>query len=131
MTDPEAILNFLTYFGASLVLLLAFLAAHTLLTHFHEWQLIKQGNTAVALALGGSMIGFTLPLAMAIYVSQNLPDAIVTAAIALAVQLLCFTAMRLIRRDARDALAKGDMAEAIVLASASVVMGILTAACLS
>ena len=114
-----------------MVLLLAFLAAHTLLTHFHEWQLIKQGNTAVALALGGSMIGFTLPLAMAIYVSQNLPDAIVTAAIALAVQLLCFTAMRLIRRDARDALAKGDMAEAIVLASASVVMGILTAACLS
>ena len=63
--------------------------------------------------------------------SRTADGAVRRAAIALAVQLLCFTAMRLIRRDARDALAKGDMAEAIVLASASVVMGILTAACLS
>jgi putative membrane protein len=131
MTDPAAILNFVTWFGASVILLLAFLAAHTLLTHFHEWQLIRQGNSAVALALGGSMIGFALPLASSIYISQTLPDMIITAAIALVVQLACFAAMRLLRRDAREALAKGDMAEAILLASTSLVMGLLSAACLT
>lgn len=131
MTDPISLMNFLMYFGGSVLLLLAFLAAHTLLTHFHEWQLIRQGNTAVALALGGAMIGFSLPLAAAIVNSQNLVDATVSAAIALVVQLGCFSAMRLLRRDATAALAKGDMAEAILLASTSVTLGILNAACLT
>ena len=131
MTAPGNILNFLLYFGTSVVLLVAFLAAYTLVTHIHEWRLIRSGNTAVSVALSGAMIGFSLPLASAIIHSQSLTDSIITAAIALVVQLLCFAAMRLLRRDARMALAEGDMAEGVFLASTSVVLGILSAACLS
>ena len=122
---------FLLYFGVSVVLLLAFLAAYTLLTHIHEWRLIRSGNVAVSVALGGAMIGFALPLASAITHSQSITDMIITAAIALVVQLACFAAMRLLRRDASDALAHGDMAEGVFLASTSVVLGIINAACLS
>ena len=43
----------------------------------------------------------------------------------------CFGAMRLLRRNTSAALARGDMAEAIVLATGSVVFGLLNAACLS
>ena len=131
MTDPGNIVVFLLYFGISVILLLAFLAAYTLVTHIHEWQLIRSGNAAVALSLGGAMVGFALPLASAIMHTQNLTDCVITAAIALVVQLLCFAAMRLLRRDASAALAQGDMAEAIFLASTSLVLGILNAACLS
>jgi putative membrane protein len=128
MSNPA---NFLLYFVTSVILLAAFLAAYTLLTHIHEWRLIRSGNTAVAVALGGAMIGFALPLASAIEHSQSLADAVVTAAIALVVQLLCFAAMRLLRRDARTALAQGDMAEGVLLASTSLTLGLLNAACLS
>jgi len=131
MTNPENIASFLLYFATSVILLVAFLAAYTLLTHIHEWRLIRSGNTAVAVALGGAMLGFALPLASAIVHSQSLPDMIVAAAIALVVQLLCFAAMRLLRRDASTALAQGDMAEGVFLASTSLVFGILIAACLS
>ena len=131
MTDPGNIMIFLLYFVTSVILLVAFLAAYTLITHIHEWRLIRSGNTAVATALGGAMIGFALPLASAIVHSQSLTDSIITAAIALVVQLLCFAAMRLLRRDARLALAQGDMAEGVFLASTSLVLGILNAACLS
>jgi putative membrane protein len=131
MTDPGNILLFLLYFGTSVILLLAFLAAYTLITHIHEWRLIRSGNTAVSIALSGAMIGFSLPLASAIIHTQSLTESIMTAAIALVVQLLCFAAMRLLRRDARLALAQGDMAEGVFLASTSVVLGILNAACLS
>jgi putative membrane protein len=131
MTDPGNIVIFLLYFGTSVILLVAFLAAYTLVTHIHEWRLIASGNTAVAVALGGAMIGFALPLASAIVHSQSLTDSIITAAIALVVQLVCFAAMRLLRRDARAALAQGDMAEGVFLASTSLVLGILSAACLS
>jgi putative membrane protein len=131
MSDPGNILIFLLYFCTSVVLLVAFLAAYTLVTHIHEWQLIRSGNTAVSVALSGAMIGFALPLASAIVHTQSLTDCIITAAIALVVQLLCFAAMRLLRRDARAALAQGDMAEGVFLASTSIVLGILSAACLS
>jgi putative membrane protein len=131
MSNPANIANFLLYFITSVVLLAAFLAAYTLLTHIHEWRLIRSGNTAVALALGGAMIGFALPLASAIEHSQSLADSIITAAIALVVQLSCFAAMRLLRRDARAALAQGDMAEGVLLASTSLTLGLLNAACLS
>jgi putative membrane protein len=128
MSNP---MNFLLYFVTSVILLMAFLAAYTLLTHIHEWRLIRSGNTAVAVALSGAMIGFALPLASAIEHSQSLADAVITAAIALVVQLLCFAAMRLLRRDARAALAQGDMAEGVFLASTSLTLGLLNAACLS
>jgi putative membrane protein len=131
MTEPANILNFLLYFTTAVILLAAFLAAYTLLTHLHEWRLIRSGNTAVSVALGGAMIGFALPLASAIVHTQSITEAIITAAIALAVQLLCFSAMRLLRRDAAASLAQGDMAEAVFLASTSLTIGILTAACLS
>jgi len=130
MSDPNAILLFLGYFGVSILLFAAFLAAHSLITHIKEWDLIRAGNTAAALSLGGAMIGFALPLASAINHSAGLADMVVTAAVASAVQLLCFAAMRLLRRDASAALVRGDIAEGILLAAVSVVLGMLNAACL-
>ena len=130
MSDPQNILLFLSYFSTAVVLFGAFLAAYTLATRIKEWELIRAGNTAAALSLGGAMIGFALPLAAAIVHSGGLADMVVTAGVALLVQLLCFAAMRLLRRDATAALVRGDMAEATVLASVSVVLGLLNAACL-
>ena len=131
MTSLANLPNFLAYFGASVVLLAAFLAAYTLITPLHEWTLIREGNTAVALSLAGATLGFALPLASAIVHSANLADMAVWAAVALILQLLCFAAMRLLRRNVNAALAQGDVAEAIVLAAGSVVFGLLNAACLS
>ncbi len=131
MTSLANLPNFLAYFGASVVLLAAFLGAYTLITPLHEWALIREGNAAVALSLAGATLGFALPLASAIVHSANLPDMAVWAAVALVLQLLCFAAMRLLRRNVTLALAQGDMAEAIVLAAGSVVFGLLNAACLS
>jgi len=131
MTSLANLPSFLTYFGASVVMLAAFLGVYTLIMPLHEWTLIREGNAAVALALSGATIGFAMPLASAIVHSANLADMAVWAAVALILQLLCFGAMRLLRRDVSAALAKGDMAEAIVLASGSMVFGLLNAACLS
>jgi putative membrane protein len=131
MSNPANILLFLLYFGSSVALLAAFLAAYTLMTSIREWDLIRSGNNAVAISLGGAMIGFALPLASAIMHTQSLTEAIVTAAIALVVQLLCAAAMRLLRPDGSNALARGDMAEGVFRASTAIVIGILNAACLS
>ena len=62
MTSLANLPNFLMYFGASVVLLAAFLGAYTLILPLHEWTLIREGNTAMALSLSGATIGFALPL---------------------------------------------------------------------
>lgn len=131
MIDLSKLGLFLAFFGLAAILLGAFLAAYTLITPIPEWRLIREGNQAVALSLGGAMVGFALPLASAITQTHNLADMVITAAIALVVQLLCAEAVQLIRRDRGEALAQGDMAEAILRAATAITIGLLNAACLT
>jgi putative membrane protein len=122
---------FLAYFGACVVLVAAFLALYTLITPTDDWALIRAGNTAAALVVGAALLGFCLPLAAAVMQSGDFGEMVIWAAVALVVQLACFAAMRLLRRDVSGAIAAGNMAEATLLAFASVALGVLNAACLS
>ena len=123
--------NFLLYLASALVLMGAFLGLYTLILPMREWELIRQGNVAAALVVGASLIGFSLPLAEAIKRTNTLPQMIVWSAVALAVQLIGFVAVRLFRKDAAQAIERGDIAEAILLAAASLSLGLVNAACLS
>jgi putative membrane protein len=127
----ESLGAFLAYFAAAVLLLAAFLALYTLVTPVREWEMIRTGSTAAAVALGGSVLGFCLPLAMAIARSRSLSDMVLWAAIALVVQLAGYAAVRLLRRQERGGQEGGDMAEAILLACGSVGLGLLNAACLT
>ncbi len=131
MTDPANILNFLLYLGTAVLLLAAFLAGYTLITPIEEWQQIRAGNTAVAVSLGGAMIGFTLPLSSSIVHNNTLAATVVTAAIALVVQLLCYVILRALRRGSDAAVERGELAEAILRAATSITLGMLNAACLT
>jgi putative membrane protein len=126
-----SVIAFLESFIAGLGFLAAFLAAYTLVLPLREWRLIREGNVAAAVVLGGSLIGFTLPLAEAVRQSSQFSEMILWSAIALIVQLLAFFALRLLRRDAAAAIERGDMAEAVLLASASIALGLLCAASLA
>lgn len=122
---------FLESFGASLLLLGLFLAVYTQALPLREFKLIREGNVAAAVLLAGALIGFALPLAESVRQASGLADMAAWAAISLLVQLLVFGALRLVRRDAAAAIEQGDMAEAVFLASASVALGLINAACLS
>jgi len=127
----HAILNFGIYLGAALILVGAFLALYTLILPMREWALIREGNVAAALVVGAALVGFSLPLAEAIKRTDTLPQMIVWSAIALAVQLIGFGVLRIFRKDAAQAIEKGDMAEAVLLAAANISLGLIDAACLS
>ncbi len=127
----NSLLAFITYFGAAVLLLAAFLALYTLVTPVRDWEMIRAGNTAAAVALGGAVLGFCLPLSMAIARSHSLPDMVVWAAIALVVQLASYAAVRFLRRHEQGGVEAGDMAEGTLLACAAVGLGLLNAACLT
>ena len=123
--------NFLLYLASALVLMGAFLGLYTLALPMREWELIRQGNIAASLVVGGALVGFSLPLAETIKLTNTLPQMIVWSAVALVVQLAGFGAVRIFRKDAAQAIERGDLAEAVLLAAASLSLGLVSAACLS
>lgn len=100
-------------------------------TPHHEVTLIKAGNTAAAVSLGGAVLGFTLPLASAIVHSVSLLDMAVWSAVAVGVQLALFLIATVVLRTLSRHIEDGNLAAGITLATASITIGLLNAACMT
>src|SRR5690606_13367657 len=90
---------FLAYFAMAIVLVLLFIRIYTWVTPQDELAQIRANNTAAALAFGGALIGFALPLSSAITNSMSLLDCAVWGAVALVVQVLTFVVLRVAIRQ--------------------------------
>jgi putative membrane protein len=123
--------NFLAYFGTALLLTLMFLGIYTLITPVREWTEIRNGNQAAAVALSGALIGFALALGSVISHSGGLLDMAVWGTIALLAQLVAYGLVRLMKPDLVTRIADRSMSHAILLAAASVTVGMLNAACMT
>lgn len=86
----EALGNFLLYTFSSLVLLGVFGKIYQWLTPYHEHEQIKAGKLAPAIALGGALIGFTLPLLSVSYHGVNYIDFLIWAGIVGVLQIILF-----------------------------------------
>ena len=119
---------FLSYFGVSVALLIAFGFVYGKLTPHHEFDLIKANKSAGAVAFGGSLLGFVLPLLSAISNSVSLIDCILWGVVAFVIQILTFFCLRLFIRDLSQRIAKDEMASGVFVAFTSVAVGALNAA---
>lgn len=120
--------EFLVYFGLSLGFVAVFLAVYVRVTPYREIALIREGNPAAAVSLAGSLLGFVLPLASAVVHSVNPWDMALWAAIALAVQLLVYFAVRMLVPDIGRHIPAGKVASGVFLGATSLAAGILNAA---
>jgi len=123
--------DFAVYFGLSLGFVALYLAIYVRVTPYREIALIRAGNAAAAASLSGSLIGFVLPLASAVTNSVNPWDMALWAAIALAVQLLAYFAVRLLLPEVGKQIPEGKIAAGVFLGAASLAAGILNAACMT
>jgi putative membrane protein len=89
----QALGNFLLYTFSSLVLLGIFGKIYQWLTPYHEHEQIKAGKLAPAIALGGALIGFTLPLLSVSYHGVNYVDFLIWAGIVGVLQIILFKAL--------------------------------------
>ncbi len=122
---------FLAYFAAALVLVALYLAVYLTATAHREVTLIRAGNVSAALSLGGSLVGYALPLSVAIRNAQSILDCIVWGLVALVVQILIYWLMRLVLPDLSRRIEGNETAAAILLCSASLAGGIVNAAAMS
>ena len=128
MHSLEGLPAFLSYFGIGIGLLVAFSFVYSLLTPHHEFALIKANRPAAAMAFGGSLLGFCLPLAAAVTNSISLVDCAIWGAIALVIQLLAFTVVRLVVPKLPERIANDELAAGVFVAAVSIGVGLLNAA---
>jgi putative membrane protein len=122
---------FLAYFAVSIVLVFLFVRIYTWITPHDELALIRANNSAAALAFGGALIGFALPLSSAITNSLSLLDCAIWGAVALVVQVLTFVVLRMTLKQLPERIHQGEIATGIFAAAAAIAVGIINAACMS
>jgi len=119
---------FLVYFCTALVCIAAYLFIYTRVTPHDEFQLIRDNDPAAAIALGLSLLGFTLPLVSAIAHSANVWDCLIWAIVALIVQIIVYFLVKIPVPNLSQRIAAGETAAAIWLGLASLAAGALNAA---
>ncbi len=132
MFDPviNALPAFASFFATAIGLLVAFLALYVLVTPYNELALIRSGNTAAAVSLGGALLGFAMPIAVSVAVSHNLYAMIGWGVVAGVAQLLAYVAARLALPQINQNIPQGKLSSGIFLASLSLGTGILNAGCI-
>ena len=81
---------FLVYFCTAIIAVVAYLLVYTRITVHNEFQLIRDNDPAAAIALGLSLLGFTLPVVSAIAHAANVVDCLIWSLVALIVQVIVF-----------------------------------------
>ena len=111
---------------------LIFKALYQFITPHNEGKLIREGNVAAALALGGALVGYVLPLASALSNTVTLLEFCAWAALAGVLQIAAFTLVRMVvMKDVAARIEKGEVAAGVYLLSISLAVGVLNAACMT
>jgi putative membrane protein len=126
-----AIVAHAAYFGIAIVAIVAFVAIYIAVTPHREFTLIRQGNAAAAISLGGAILGYTIPLAKAVAQSEGIHDMLLWSGVALVAQLIAYCATRLILPHLSSDVNEGKHASAIFLAAMSICIGLLNAAAMT
>jgi putative membrane protein len=121
--------HFLLAFGLACVLLALFKAIYQKSTPYDERALVAEGNVAAALAFGGAIVGFALPLASALSETTDPVEFVAWAVLAGAIQVLAsLVVRRVVVRDMARRLEEGNVASGVYAAATSISVGLLNAA---
>lgn len=89
---PDTIISYLSHFAVALAILTVAAGIYIAITPYREIALIRQGNAAAAIALGGTIIGMSIALYSVVAHSANLLDFALWGCIALTCQLVTWGA---------------------------------------
>jgi putative membrane protein len=125
------ILNYLLHLMLAAVLLIVFFVVYTKVTPFDEILLIRQGNHAAALSLGGALLGFSATIASSLVHTADYQQFFAWAFGAMLVQVLAYGVATRLLRMAKDQIEADNSAFGGLLGAISLSIGAINAACIS
>jgi putative membrane protein len=126
-----AILNYLLHLFTAVALVLAFFVVYTRVTPYDEVTLIRQGNQAAALSLGGSLLGFSATIASSLVHTMDYYQFAGWALGGLLVQLVVFAVTTRLLRMSKDQIEANNTAFGGLLGAVSLAIGVVNAGCIS
>lgn len=126
-----AILNYLIHLILAAALLIAFFIIYTRVTPYNEVLLIRQGNQAAALSLGGALLGFSATIASSLMHTADYQQFFAWAFGAMVVQLLAYVVTTRLLRMSKDQIESNNSAFGGLLGAIAVSIGAINAACIS
>ncbi|HTY93035.1 MAG TPA: DUF350 domain-containing protein [Steroidobacteraceae bacterium] len=122
---------FLGYFATAIVLLVLFGYIYSHLTAHDEFALIRKGQAAAAIALGGSLLAFALPLCSAIVHAASLVDFVIWGLIAMLIQVITFFGVRVVLQNLSQRISNNEVSAGLFVALTSLAVGAINAACMT
>ncbi|KDM89859.1 DUF350 domain-containing protein [Photobacterium galatheae] len=125
--------SFVIYFAISILFLMLFKFIFVRITPYDEWKLVKEEkNTAAAITLSGSVLGYSLAIAGAASNSVNFVDFAIWGVVALLAQMLAYLIVRFgFMPRIAERIVAGEIPAALLMAATSVSVGLLNAACMT
>lgn len=121
----------LLHAGVTLLILILGTVIYALLTPHKEIALIRDGNSAAAISLGGVMVGLSIPLAVSLGASTSVVEILVWGAATVAVQLLVFRLTDFVLRGLPQRIQDGELSAAALLVAAKIATALVLAAAVS
>lgn len=127
------ILNFLMYLGVGTILLAIGTIAFVVSTKEKEFSLIKNGNKAAALSLGGKIFGLALGLGSSVANSVNVLDMVIWGIIAIIAQIILYYIAEVVTKkfSISEAIEKNNTAVGTLLLILSLSIGWIIAQCMT
>ena len=107
---------FLLYFVVGAALIAAFTAIYLRMTAHDEIALIRGGNISAAVAMGGNIVGFSLPLEQAISQASSIADCVLWALVAMIIQFIAYALARLLIPELSRKIEQDSLPSALMLA---------------
>ncbi|BCT95112.1 DUF350 domain-containing protein [Lysobacter helvus] len=127
----NAVVPYLAYLVSALAMLAVFVLLYARITRFDEWMLIREGNVAAALSLGGALLGFSCTLAFSIALHASWHLFIVWSLGAMVAQVVAYAIVARAMRQMNQAIHDGNTAMGGLMGTISLGVGIVNAACLT
>jgi putative membrane protein len=126
-----AILNYVIHLILAALLLAIFFIAYTRVTPFDEVLLIRQGNHAAALSLGGALLGFSVTIASALVHTGDYQEFAAWAFGAMVVQMLAYAITTRLLKMSKDHIEANNCAFGALMGTISLSIGLINGACIS
>ena len=119
--------EFAAFLAMGMLLLAVFWSLYTLVTPHSELELIRAGSVSAAVMLAGAMLGFAIPVSVAMARSEDLWQLAQWGLVALVVQFAAYLLARLLHRDLHAAIEQDRLSDALWVATLSLCTGIVNA----
>ena len=127
----EAFPRFLLWTAAAGAMLAIASTIYVLLTPWKEVALIREGNSAAAVAFAGVLIGLAIPLAISLSVSTSIRDIVIWGVATVVLQLFVFRLVDMLLTGLPQRIREGEVSAAVLLVGAKLATALILGAALA